>query len=129
VAVKRSSGEGNAGGLHAEGEGHHDTTKAGDDHRKVDEKAENLRVEESIGKADLIEKIAEKLNEPKRSYATEVRDGKGKLRTKFKVAEWWIYRIQRISPPGTQQEGYEEMKRRGNQTRPLLNRSSLKAWG
>jgi hypothetical protein len=96
---------------------------------KCDEKAENLRVETGTGKADPIDKIVEKLGTRRGSYVMEMRDGNGKLRMEYKIAEGWTYRIYRTSPPGTQQEGYEEMKRRGNQTRPLLNRSSWTAWG
>jgi hypothetical protein len=96
---------------------------------KCGEKAENLRVEESIEKADMIDRIAERLKEPRVSYAMEVRDGSCELRREFEVVEGWIYRPQRTSPPGTQKEEREEMKRRGNKARSLLNRSSLRAWG
>jgi hypothetical protein len=58
----------------------------------------------------------------------EVRDSDGTLSTEYKIAEGGSYTTHRTSPPGTQETGHQELKRKGNQERPVLNRSSLHTW-
>jgi hypothetical protein len=58
----------------------------------------------------------------------EVWNTKGKLVPEYRVMEGWSYRIHRLSPPGTQEAADQELRKRGNETRPVLNRSSATAW-
>jgi hypothetical protein len=91
-------------------------------------KTTNLTASENTTKGELIDRIVEHLGEPKGSSAMEVRNRKGALQTKYKVVEGWSYKIYRMSPPGTQEAGNQELRKRGNETRPVLNRSSVTAW-
>jgi hypothetical protein len=79
-------------------------------------------------KEELIDRTVRQLKEPKGSYAIEIRDGNGALRTEYKIAEGWSYKLHRTSPQGTQEQGDQELKRRGNATRQVLNRSALHTW-
>jgi hypothetical protein len=88
----------------------------------------NLIVRESIKKGDLIEWIVEQLGEPKGSCTMEVWNTRGALQTEYRVMEGWSYRIFRMSPPGTQEAENQVLRKRGNESRPVLNRSSFTAW-
>jgi hypothetical protein len=88
----------------------------------------NLTVREDMAKGDLIDWIVAELAEPRGSYAMNVHDVKGKLIPEYKVMEGWSYRIHRMSPPGTQEAADQELRHHGNETRPVLNRSSVTAW-
>jgi hypothetical protein len=90
-------------------------------------KTDNLTVSENTTKSDLIDRIAEKLEEPKGSYSLEIKDRGGQLRTAYAVHEGWSYKIHRLSPPGTQEAPDQALRHRGNETRQLLNRSSVTA--
>jgi hypothetical protein len=58
----------------------------------------------------------------------EIHDVKGKLIPEYRVMEGWSYRICRLSPPGTQEATDQELRHHGNETRPVLNRSSATVW-
>jgi hypothetical protein len=79
-------------------------------------------------KSELIDRIVDKLGEPRGSYAMEIKDRGGSLRTEYQVVEGWSYIIYRMSPPGTQAATDQSLRHRGNEARPLLNRSSASAW-
>jgi hypothetical protein len=87
-----------------------------------------LTVGDTIMQGDLIDRIADKLGEPRGSYAMEIKDRGGSLRNEYQVVEGWSYIIYRMSPPGTQQATDLSLRHRGNEVRPLLNRSSASAW-
>jgi hypothetical protein len=91
-------------------------------------KTQELAVSEQTTKSDLIDIIADKLGEPRGSYALEIKDRGGALRTGYQVVEGWSYIIYRMSPPGTQAATDLSLRHRGNEVRPLLNRSSASAW-
>jgi hypothetical protein len=91
-------------------------------------KTQELTVSDKTTKSDLIDRIADKLGEPRGSYALEVKDRGGALRNEYQVVEGWSYIIHRISPPGTQEATDLSLRHRGNEARPLLNRSSATAW-
>jgi hypothetical protein len=84
----------------------------------------NLSVSETTTKNGLIEEIVSKMGEPKGSYTMEIKDRGGALRTEFRIAEGWSYVIYRTSPPGTPEAADQTLRRYGNETRELLNRSS-----
>jgi hypothetical protein len=86
-----------------------------------------LTVSDNTKKSDLIDRIAEQLKEPKGSYVLEIRDRGNQSRNEYTVVEGWGYKIYRISPPGTQEAADQELRRQGNETRALLNRSSVTA--
>jgi hypothetical protein len=88
----------------------------------------NLTVREDMAKGDLIDWIVTELGEPRGSYAMDIHDVKGRLIPEYRVMEGWSYRIHRISPPGTQEAADQELRKRGNETRPVLNRSSVTVW-
>jgi hypothetical protein len=88
----------------------------------------NLRVAADTRKSDLIEKAVESMGLQRGSYTMEVRDRKGALHTEYTVGEGWSYRIHRMSPPGTQEGADQELRKRGNEARPVLNHSSTTAW-
>jgi hypothetical protein len=67
----------------------------------------------------------DKLGEPRGSYAVEVRNRSGALQPGYRIEEGWSYRIERMNPPGTQETGDQALKSRGNEARPVLNRSAL----
>jgi hypothetical protein len=91
-------------------------------------KTQELAVSEQTTKSDLIDIIADKLGEPRGSYAMDIKDRGGSLRNVYQVVEGWSYTIYRMSPPGTQQATDLSLRHRGNEARPLLNRSSASAW-
>jgi hypothetical protein len=122
------------------------------------DKADNLQVDNESMKVELVERIMERLGESQGSYVIEARDTRCKLQTEFRIEERWIYKLRRTSQPERHEESLEEetggeheergktkdevikgkpsererleaLRRKGNQTRPLLNQSSLKAWG
>jgi hypothetical protein len=90
-------------------------------------KTVTLTVSEKTRKCELIDRITEQMGEPKGSYSMEVRDRGGALRNEFKIAEGWSYKVTRLSPPGTPEAADQELRRRGNESRVLLNRSSVTA--
>jgi hypothetical protein len=88
-------------------------------------KTATLTVSDTTTKSDLIDRIAEKLKEPKGSYSMEIRDRGNQVRNEYAVAEGWSYKIYRMSPPGTQEAADQRLRHQGNETRALLNRRSL----
>jgi hypothetical protein len=90
-------------------------------------KTGTLTVSDTTKRGDLIDRIAEQLKEPKGSYAMEIRDRGNLLRTEYAVVEGWSYKIFRMSPPGTQEAADQALRHQRNQTRALLNRSSVTA--
>jgi hypothetical protein len=68
------------------------------------------------------------MGEPKGSYVMEIKDRGGQLRNEYAVVEGWSYIIYRTSPLGTQEAADQTLRHRGNEVRPLLNRSSETAW-
>jgi hypothetical protein len=91
-------------------------------------KTTNLTVRESMKKGDLIEWIVKELGEPQGSYTMEVWNTRGVLVPEYRVMEGWSYKIYRTSPPGTQEAADQALRKRGNESRPVLNRSSASAW-
>jgi hypothetical protein len=90
-------------------------------------KTATLTVSDTTTRSDLIDRIVEKLKEPNGSYSMEIRDRGNRVRNEYAVVEGWSYKIYRLSPPGTQEAADQALRHRGNETRALLNRSSVTA--